>query len=299
MELKHFRLIKTIVEEGSIANSSEKLFLTQSALSHRLRELEEQLGFKVFLRKRNNWKLTEQGQELYQMANNLFQTIEEGFGKIKYINEGSTGQIKIGTECYSFYRGLPTFIQEMAILYPQINVDIVIDATHYPVSKLISQEIDMAITTEKIQSADLMSCELYEDEVVCVMNRESRWAHEPFLQPSHFSNLHLIIHSFPLETVAVHTRFLKPNGITPQKITAIPFLSVVFEMVEVNMGVICLPVEVMNSFRLSDNIVLKRIGQNGLKRRHHLIYRKEDHVKQYIQDFIENIQEKFGERIMG
>ena len=81
MELKHYRLIKTIVEEGSIANSSEKLFLTQSALSHQLREMERHLGFKVFFRTRNKWELTKQGVELYKLANDLFKTIDKGFDK--------------------------------------------------------------------------------------------------------------------------------------------------------------------------------------------------------------------------
>ena len=95
MELKYFRLIKTITEEGSIANSTERLFLTQSALSHQLRELEERLGFKVFHRTRNKWKLTEEGSELYKLANKLFNSIDEGFTAIKHIKEGSKGSIKL------------------------------------------------------------------------------------------------------------------------------------------------------------------------------------------------------------
>jgi len=78
MEIKYFRLIKTIAEEGSIANSSEKLFLTQSALSHQLKELEEQLGFKVFHRSRNKWKLTDEGTELYTLGNTILNNIEKG-----------------------------------------------------------------------------------------------------------------------------------------------------------------------------------------------------------------------------
>ena len=69
MELKYFRLIKAIEEEGSLANSSERLFLTQSALSHQLRELEERLGFKVFHRTRNKWKLTQEGAPAYIKKN--------------------------------------------------------------------------------------------------------------------------------------------------------------------------------------------------------------------------------------
>lgn len=79
MEIKYFRLIKTIAEKDSIANSVEKLFLTQSALSHQLRELEERLGFKVFLRTRGKWKLTAEGGELYKLGNSILESIEKGF----------------------------------------------------------------------------------------------------------------------------------------------------------------------------------------------------------------------------
>ena len=110
MELKYFRLIKTIAEEGNIANSSERLFLTQSALSHQLREMEERLGFKVFHRTRNKWQLTHEGTELYKLANHLLDAIEEGFSNIKQIKEGARGTIKLNAECHSFFRGLPASI---------------------------------------------------------------------------------------------------------------------------------------------------------------------------------------------
>ena len=87
MEIKYFRLIKAIAEEGSIANSTEKLFLTQSALSHQLKELEEQLGFKVFLRTRNKWELTEEGNELYGLGNTVLASIEKGFENIDFLTK--------------------------------------------------------------------------------------------------------------------------------------------------------------------------------------------------------------------
>src|SRR5690606_4249250 len=126
MELKYFRLIKTIAEEGNIANSSGQLFLTQSALSHQLRELEERLGFKVFHRSRNKWKLTEEGKELHKTANSVLEAIELGFANIQALKDGSEGTIRISTECYSFYQGLPGFTQKMAVLYPEITVDLIL-----------------------------------------------------------------------------------------------------------------------------------------------------------------------------
>ena len=291
MEIKYFRLIKAIAEEGSIANSADKLFLTQSALSHQLRELEERLGFKVFLRTRNKWQLTEEGSELYKLGNSIFDRIDKGFRNIEQLRSGSIGTIRVSTECYSFYQGLSAFIQKMGLLYPDIKVDLILEATHQPISKMISQEIDMAIVTTKPGHDALSSIEVYEDEVFAIMHKENPLNELSFLNADNFSDMHLIIHSFPLETVAVFEQYLKPKMITPQKISAIPLTEVALEMVNANMGVICLPKWALKSFKLSNDLVFKRLGQNGLKRTHYLVFRKADKLKKYIKDFIDNFED--------
>ncbi|GAA4271817.1 LysR family transcriptional regulator [Aquimarina gracilis] len=293
MDIKYFRLIKTIAEEGNIANSSEKLFLTQSALSHQLRELEGRLEFRVFHRTRNKWKLTEEGQELYKMANEVLNTIELGFNSIKKITTGSKGTIRVSTECYSFYQGLPKFIQKMGVLYPDIDVDLVLEATHQPISKLLLKEIDMALVTSKPVNEELIEIPLFEDEIFAVLHKEHTYSKTAYLEAGNFLKLHLIIHSFPLETVSVYKQFLKPNKITPLKISAIPLTEVALEMVNANMGVMCMPKWALQSLNISDDIVLKRIGKHGLKRTHYLVARKEDQYKKYIHDFISSFEEDF------
>jgi LysR family transcriptional regulator for metE and metH len=293
MEIKYFRLIKTISEEGSIANSAEKLFLTQSALSHQLRDLEERLGFKVFLRTRNQWKLTDEGNELYKLGNFILDSIEKGFKNIEQLQKGSAGTIKVSTECYSFYQGLSSFIQKMGVLYPEINVDLILEATHQPIPKILSNEIDIAIVTSKPKDENLSSIEVYHDEIFAIMHKESSLKSVDFLEANHFSNVHLIIHSFPLETVSVYEQFLKPNHINPQKISAIPLTEVALEMVNANMGIICMPKWALKSFRLSEDLVFKKIGKNGLKRIHYLVFRKSDATKKYINDFILNFEDHF------
>ncbi|MTI30256.1 LysR family transcriptional regulator, partial [Xanthovirga aplysinae] len=296
MDIRYLRLIKTIKEEGNIANSSERLFLTQSALSHQLRELEERLGFKVFHRTRNKWKLTEEGVELYRIADEVLKTIDKGFDTIEQIRKGSKGKIKLSTECYSFYQGLSAFVQKIAVLYPEIQVDFILEATHQPISKILAKEIDIAIVTTSPSSDLLLSVELFEDEIFAIMHKENELSELEFLDASHFSDSPLIIHSFPLETVSVYEQFLKPNRITPTKISAIPLTEVALEMVNANMGIMCMPKWALRSFKLSENLTFKRIGKNGLKRSHYLVARKEDIRKKYINDFISNLEEDFSGR---
>ena len=295
MEIKYFRLIKTIAEEGSIANSSQKLFLTQSALSHQLRELEESLGFKVFVRTRHKWKLTEEGEALYQLANQVLNTIEQGFHKIKDIRDGSKGVIRVSTECYSFYQGLPAFLQKMEILYPEIKIELKLEATHQPIKKLLNSEIDIALTSSKPNADALNSLEIFEDEVFAVLHQENHLWTKPYLAAEDFNSVHLIIHSYPIETVAVYRHFLKPNQITPFKITAIPFTEVSLEMINANQGILCAPKWALQSFKLSEELDFKKIGRAGLFRQHYLVFRKADQEKKYMQDFILNFQEGFRE----
>lgn len=293
MEIKYFKLIKTIAEEGSIANSADKLFLTQSALSHQLRELEERLGFKVFHRTRNRWQLTEEGHALYQTGNEVLSSIENGFESIKALKAGAAGNIRVSTECYSFYQTLPTFIQKMGLLYPEMNVDLVLEATHQPVPKMLSQEIDIALVTTKTFEERLSSVKILEDEIFMLMHKEHPLCEAPFVSADDMTDIHLIIHSFPLETVSVHTLFLAPNHIAPTKISAIPLTEVALEMVVANMGVMCMPKWALASFKIPDDIVFKRIGKHGLKRSHYLVVRTSDKKKKYIHDFISFFEEEF------
>lgn len=297
MEIKYLKLIKTIAEEGSIANSSAKLFLTQSALSHQLRELEAYVGFKVFHRTRNKWELSEEGNELYKVACKVIESIETGLEKITHIRSGAIGKIKVSTECYSFYKGLPAFIQKMGILYPEIEVDLILEATHQPIPKILSNEIDIAVVTSRPDEEQLISFEIFEDEVFAVLHRENPFSNLNYLDTNKFSEIHLIIHSYPLETVSVYEQYLKPNNITPLKISAIPLTEIALEMVQANIGIICMPKWALKSFMLSDELIFKRIGKYGFKRTHYLVVRKSDMSKKYISDFILNFEEYFQKEV--
>ena len=293
MELKYFRLIKTIAEEGSLANATERLFLTKSALSHQLRGLEERLGFKVFHRTRNRWELTQEGAELYKLANTLFSSIEVGFSAIKHIKEGSKGTIKLSAECQSFFHTIPSFIQKMGVLYPEIDIDVALGATHQSISRVLSGDIDIAIVTSKPESEDLSSVLVFEDEVFAIMHQEHQLNELDYLEASHFEDVHLLINSFPLEGVAVYEQFLKPNKVNPFKISAIPFTEITLSMIHANMGIMCAPKWQLSPFRLSQELLFKRIGKNGLKRKHYLVVKKQQRNKKYIHDFISSFEEDF------
>ena len=297
MELKYYRLIKTIAEEGSIANSSEKLFLTQSALSHQLREMEGRLGFKVFHRKRNKWLLTTEGQELYNVSVQLFKTIKKGFSKIERIKEGAKGKIRLAVECQSFFHGLPGFVQKMGVLYPEIDIFLDFGSRHEIVAKINSEEVDMIMSTYRPPYDDLHSIEIYQDEIFAVIHKEHFFNDNDYVAPSDFSDTHLIINSFPLEGVAIYEHCLRAINVTPKKISAIPYTELSLAMVAANLGVMCSPKWQLKKMKLQENLRLKRIGPNGVRRSHYMVVKKKALSKKHIFNFISTFEEEFIEEI--
>ena len=139
----------------------------------------------------------------------------------------------------------------------------------------------------------MLETPIIEDEIFAIMHKEHPLTKKEKISAVDFSEVDLIIHSFPLETVSVYEQFLKPNQIQPKSITAIPLTEVSLAMIQANMGIICMPKWALNSFKLSKELVFKRLGEVGLKRIHYLVIKKVDASKKYINDFIINYAEQF------
>ena len=292
MEIRHLNLIKTIAEEKSITKSLDKLFITQSAVSHQLKDIEERIGVKIFYRTKNQWLLTEEGKILYDTAVIVLAELNAAMEKVNDMRGGHAGTIRLSTECYTSYHWLPSFMTKMKVLYPKLEVKIVIEATHKPLEKLLQNELDVGITSDPGGDKSIKYIKLFKDEVIAIVHKESALAQKKYLKAEDFATQTLIIHSYPLETVTVYQHFLKALKIQPQQIIAIPLTEVALEMVKSGMGIMTLPTWALKPFISSPDLRLIRIGSKGLTRTHFAAIRHEDAGKKYITDFVDNLHEE-------
>lgn len=291
-------MIKILAEQGGITKSLDKLFLTQSAVSHQLKDLEDRVGAKIFHRSKNHrgkdqWKLTEEGEVLYKTAVKVLGDIDEALSTIQELKNGHQGTIRLSTECYTTYHWLPSFMRKMNLLYPKLDIKIVMEATHKPLPKLIQDELDVAISSDPIDDKRLRYFELFRDEIFAVVSPAHPWAKRKNVLAEDFEGEKLIIHSFPIETVAVYQYFLRHEDKMPQSITAIPLTEATLEIVKAGMGVTCMPHWALKPFVSSDDLRFIRIGKKGLIRTHFAAIRESDRSKKYLLDFIENLREEF------
>ena len=290
MEIRHLRLIKAIVEEGSITRAIDTLHLTQSALSHQLKEAELQLGTRIFLRQNKKLILTKAGEKLYETANEILDKLADTEKQIRSLVFGEVGEIRISTECYSSYHWLPSVLKQFHQLYSNIELTIVIEATHYPLQKLLDNKLDVAIVSDLVKDDNIKYVELFQDELVMVVSEHHPWADKKFVVAEDFVNEHLFIHSLPLETVTVHQMLLKPAKVSPRKITPLPLTEASIEMVKAEMGVMSMAKWAFLPHQKNTSLRAIKIGKNGLKRKHFIAYLNNKPYPDYFFQFIEYLQ---------
>lgn len=296
MEIRHLKLIKAIVEEGSITKAIYTLHLTQSALSHQLKEAEYQLGTPIFLRRNKKLILTQAGEKLYGIANEILEKLAATEQEIKQMVFGEFGVIRISTECYSSYHWLPSVLKQFHLIYPNVDLQIVTEATHNPLQKLQENSIDIAITSDPIKDNKIRYFELFQDEMLMVVSNNHPWAQKKYVVAEDFITEHLLIHSLPMETVTIHQFILAPAKISPKKITPLPLTEASIEMVKADMGVMAMAKWALHPHLKDSSLKTVVIGKNGLKRKHYIAVMNHKTYPSYFNHFIEFLQTEINQQ---
>lgn len=293
MEIRYLRLVKSIVEEGSISRAIHKLNLTQSALSYQLKEAEVQVGTPIFYRRNKKLILTPVGKKLYSTALKVLQEIDTTESEIKKLVAGETGVIRISTECYTSYHWLPEVLKRFKFEFPNVEVEIVFEATHKPIEKLINGNLDIAITSNPELKDKVEYIELFTDEMFAIVSPSHHWSQLAYVSADDFSEVKLIIHSLPLDTVSIFRNLLEPKGIRPKEVIVLPLTEASIELVKANMGVIVMANWALKPYRNQDIRAIK-IGQAGFFRQQYLAKMKDGHYPLYFDYFIKFLREEIN-----
>src|SRR3954469_5498067 len=176
LKVRHLRLVAAVAEVGSLTRAGDRLHLTQSALSHQLRDIESRLGAPLFLRVGKRLVLTPAGERLLASAHDILERLERAEHDIRRMGEEHAGVLRITTECYTCYHWLPPLLMRYRRKFPRVEVRIDVEATRRPIEMLLAGKIDMAIVSSPITDRRLVSKKVFRDEVVLIASRHHRFA---------------------------------------------------------------------------------------------------------------------------
>ena len=267
------------------------LHLSQSALSYQLKEAELQVGTQLFYRRNKKLILTPVGKKLYTSTIKVLAEIDATDSEIKKMMNGENGVIRISTECYTSYHWLPAVLKKFNNEFPNVEIEIVFEATHRPIEKLMEGELDLAITSNPELIDKIEFIKLFADEMLAVVAPQHPWANRPFVQAEDFQDVTLIIHSLPLDTVSIFRTELTPKGISPKKLIVLPLTEASIELAKANMGVIVLANWALKPY-LSNDIMVVKINPEGFFRQQYVARIRDRAYPVYFDYFIKFLREE-------
>lgn len=290
MEIRHLRLIQTVSETGTLTAAAEKLHLSQSALSHQLRDLEAELGVTVFHRSAKRMTLTQAGKRLHEAACRVLCEIQKAQAEITRINTGEGGRLRIVTACYTCYHWLPGILKRFRKIYPGVEVAINLAATADPYEHLLSGDIDLGIVNRRVTEPGLEYQTLFEDEEVVLVGKNHPWRKKKFVMPKDLADQHLVVFDSHLKESNLFKKVLTPAGIVPQQVVKLPMTEAILEMVKSGLGItVMVKWAALPQIRSSQLIALP-LTATGIKRTWYSVVMKDRYRPEYVQGFIDQIR---------
>lgn len=293
MEIRHLKLIKTVAEEGNLTNAGKKLFLTQSALSHQLKEMEEKFGAPLFQRIGKKMVLTQVGDRILHTARKVIDELEITEHEVKKMVSGEHGVLRISTECYTCYHWLPGLLKSYSRWFPKVDVQIITEATRQPMQFLLEGKLDLAIVsclTKQEENNRFKFTELFIDEMVMVIPKKHRFIAQDYVYPEQLADEHLICYTAPTEFLDIFQRVLNPAGITPRKISKIQLTEAIIEMVRANIGITVMATWAIKPYLRSKQLETRPLANHALQRHWYAVTLNGKNTPRFIDCFVKHLQ---------
>lgn len=263
LEVRHLRLVAAIASEGGITRAGNRLHLTQSALSHQLRDLEEGLGVVLFERGHRKMVPTPAGECLLRTAHAILEELRQAEDEIRRTASEREGVIRISTQCYTNYHWLPSRLKEFRKRYPRVDVEVVVEATPEPIKALLDGKLDLAIVSTTARDRRVFYRPLFTAQYVVAMHPGHRLAARSFIRPEDFADETLIAYS-SLETHTGFQTVLRPAGVMPRRIQRVQLTEATMEMVKAGLGICVIAQWAVAPHIESGEVVVRPLTRHGL-----------------------------------
>ncbi len=291
IERTHLRIIRALAENGSLTAAANALFVTQPALSHQMRYLEQKLEVRLWERQGRKLRLTQAGQLLLRVANQVLPVLEQTEATLKAYGEGKQGILRIGVECHPCYEWLKGILSEYLVLMPKMDVDIIHKFQFSGLEGLLNFHIDLLVTPDKVSHSGLRYAPLFDYELVLLLADEHPLSNREYIDAIDLSAELLLTFPVPHERLDVYTRFLMPAGISPGH-KAMESLDIMIQMAALGRGVTVLPDWLAQSYCRHMKVKTVKLGKSGVMKTLFAAMRDGEEEIAYMHDFVELGQQR-------
>jgi LysR family transcriptional regulator for metE and metH len=292
LERIHLSVLREVSRQGSLTAAARRVGLTQSALSHSVRKVEQRLGTPIWERQGRGLRLTNAGRYLLSLAERLLPQLEHAEHVLGQIARGERGTLRIGMECHPCYQWLLTVVEPYLRRFPDVDLDVRQKFQFGGIGALFAHEIDMLVTPDPLRRKGLHFEPVFDYEQVLVVGRGHPFARRAYVVPAELEKETLITYPVEIERLDVYSQFLLPAGSVPKRHKVIETTDIMLQMVASGRGVAALPGWLVAEYQAKVRVVPVRLGRHGIPKQIFLGIRSADLAVDYVGDFIKLAREK-------
>lgn len=298
IELKHLRTLVSLRDTGSLTATATALYLTQSALSHQLKELEQRIGAPLFLRKTRPVKFTTEGQILLQLADEVFPKFTIAENKLANLKEDVNGRLHMAIDCHSCFQWLMPALREYQLTWPSVELDFISGFDFEPIPALVAGELDLVITSDVVPRSDVHYEPLFDFEMCLVTSTIHPLAVKSNIEALDLLDQTLITYPVHKSRLDVYNHFMQPAGVEPRKWKKADNTLMLIQMVSAGLGVAAIPNWAIHEFSRQGLITSKSLGK-GLWRRLFAATRIAESDRAYLQAFFNTARNQSKSHLEG
>ncbi len=287
LERIHLAIIREVDRQGSLTAAANTLCLTQSALSHSIKKLEQQLETDIWLREGRSLRPTQAGQYLLAVANRVLPQLSLAEEQLRQFAQGERGTLRIGMECHPCYQWLLKVVSPYLAAWPDVDVDVKQKFQFGGIGALFGYEIDMLVTPDPLYKPGLHFEPVFDYEQVLVVSRHHHLAKQSYVEPEQLSHETLITYPVEINRLDIYNQFLQPAGINPKRHKTIETTDIMLQMVASNRGVAALPRWLVEKYAHEIAIAPVQLGQQGIAKQIFLGAREADVNIDYLKAFFQ------------
>jgi LysR family transcriptional regulator for metE and metH len=299
VDLRHLRTLAALRDTGSLVEAAERVYLTQSALSHQLKDLEERIGTPLFVRKTRPVRFTAAGRRLLQLADRILPEFRAAEQDLARLAGGEAGRLFMAIECHSCFDWLLPAIERYRDAWPEVDLDLSSAFGFAPLPALARGDLDLVITSDPLDLPGIAYLPLFRYEAVLAVAPDHRLANARAVTPEELAEEVLISYPVERDRLDVLTRFLDPAGLAPARIRNAELTPMIVQLVASGRGVACLPNWALTEYLERDMVRVLSLGGQGVWPVLHAAVREDQARAPYLQAFVETARETCFERLAG
>lgn len=242
MELSHLRTFRVVAETLSFTRASEKLNLTQSAVSHQIKALETDLGEPLFIRAKRGVKLSPAGKDVLAYAERILEEVDAMCEHVRGREHAPRGRVRAAAATQAFVHLFAGLFEGFMRAHPAVAVSFRTTAsTEQTLSDILNGRADVGFASLPVYSPALQVTELFEDELVLVVGAGHPLAGRGELETREVEGERFILFERGASVRRASDEFFKRAGLKPELALESNDTYFIKLMVERGLGVSLMP----------------------------------------------------------